>query len=154
MNKTKKYIRSAVVVLLIVIVFLLGFQVYNVVRLSRYDGASMTVVVGSAHAEGVTVEITNHTDEKIQVGNMSTVRLQKRVVGLWIPLWWDFTSGQTQESGPGCDAGATCKQEMLWRGGYGAQGAGHYRVLQKVWADHAPGGRTRKYVISAEFTIP
>lgn len=153
MNNTKRYIRNAVVVFLIVIVFLLGFQVYNGIRLS-YDGASMTVVEGSAHAEGVTVEITNHTDEKIEVGNMSTVRLQKRAVGLWIPLWRDFTAGHTQEGGPCCDAGATCQQKMLWRGGYGEQSVGHYRVLQKVWADHAPGERTRKYVISAEFTIP
>ena len=84
--------KTIIVSLVAALLFLLGFPCCNALRLESYKGVSMTVVAGSAHGEGVTVEIKNHTDDKIEVGNMSSVRLQKRTFGFWLPLWRDFTA--------------------------------------------------------------
>ena len=138
-----------------VILFLLGVQVYHTAFVNRYEGVSMTVVNGSVHKDGVTIEVRNETDGKIIHcgGFTGTARLQKRVLGMWIPLWRDFTAAHTAEGGPICEPGESCQQELCWRGDYGAKGAGHYRVIQGFHDFREPGDYTR-FRLSAEFDIP
>ena len=142
--------------LLAVILFLFGVQLHHAVFVNRYAGVSMTVVEGSAHAEGVTIEVRNETDAKtIHCGGFAGpgIRLHKRVLGVWIPLWRDFTAGHTDEGGPACEPGESCQQELRWRGDYGAKGPGHYRVIQ-VFHDFRQPGDFTKFRLSAEFDIP
>ena len=138
-----------------VVLFLLGVQVHHAALVNRYEDVSMTVVDGSAHGEGVTIEVINVNDAKtIYCGGFSgTARLQKRVLGVWIPLWRDFTAAHTQEGGPRCEAEEPCRQELCWRGEYGRKGAGHYRVIQ-IFHDFRGPGDCTKFRLSAEFDIP
>ena len=141
--------------LLAVLLFLTGVQVHHALFVNRYEWISMAVVDGSAHAEGVTIEVINENDAKtIYCGGFSgTARLQKRVMGAWVPLWRDFTAAHTQEGGPQCEAGEPRRQELRWRGDYGTKGAGHYRVIQVFHDSREPGDYT-KFRLSAEFDIP
>ena len=147
--------RGLLYALLAVILFLTGVQVHHALFVNRYDWISMKVVEGSAHAEGVTIEVLNENDAKtISCGGFSgNARLQKRVLGVWVPLWRDFTTAHTAEGGPKCEAGEPCRQELSWRGDYNVKGTGHYRVTQLFYDFRQPGDFT-KFRLSAEFDIP
>lgn len=147
MNHKRTWIRLFSVLLLLI----LGFNLYYRLRLNRYDGITMTAMDGSSHPEGVSVVLANQTGNDLESGNVHDLRLQRRILGVWFPVWRDFTLGQTREAF-GYAAGASHTIDLEWKYAYGTKSTGNYRVIKEFWVCHAPESRDQ-ILLSAAFSI-
>ena len=146
-----KHKRTLIRVLSALLLLVLGFNLYYCFRLNRYDGVTMAAMNGSAHAEGVSVVLVNQTGNDFESGSPHDLRLQRRILGVWFPVWRDFTLGQTGEAFA-YTAGASHEIDLGWKYAYGAKSAGNYRVIKKFWTCHAPESRDQ-FLLSAAFSI-
>ena len=146
-----KHKRTYIWIFSLLMLLVLGFNFYFHFRLNRFDGVTMVAIDGSAHAEGVSVLLENQTNNDVESGNASILRLQRRILGVWLPVWRDFTVGHTGEAF-GYDADASHKIDLFWKYSYGSKSSGHYRIIKEFWVLHAPGDRD-KFLLSAEFDI-
>lgn len=146
-----KHKRTWMRMLCFLLFLVLGFNLYYCFRLNRYDGVTMTAMDGSAHAEGVSVVLANHTGNDLESGSPHDLRLQRRIFGVWFPVWRDFKLGQTREA-YGYAAGASHEIDLEWKYTYGAKSTGNYRVIKEFWVCHVPEGRDR-FLLSAAFSV-
>ena len=138
-------------IFLVLLILVLGFNLYYYFRLNRYNGVTMIAITGSAYPEGVSVVLTNQTDNDVESGNPNILRLQRRILGIWFPVWRDYTLGQTGEAF-GYTAKDSHEIDLGWKYTYGAKLPGNYRVIKEYWVRYAPGDRD-KFLLSAEFSI-
>jgi len=139
-------------VIIALLILLAGFNLYFHLRLDRQEDVHMAAVEESAHPLGVTVVLCNESDTEVESGNPHIVRLQRKILGLWFPVWRDFTAAYTGEAF-GYSPHAWHEVELGWKGAYGEKGPGTYRVLKRFWTSPAAGER-EIFWLSAEFTIP
>ena len=147
-----KYKRIGIWILAVPAVLLAAFNLYFHLRLDRHEDVHMAAVTETAHSIGVTVVLLNESGEEVESGNAHKVRLQRNLLGVWLPVWRDFTVDYTDEAL--CYAPHTSqKVELSWKGAYGEKGPGTYRLLKEFRMDPAAGTGER-FWLSAEFTIP
>ena len=147
-----KYKRIGFWLLIVLAVLLAAFNLYFHLQLDRHEDVHMAAVTETAHSTGVTVVLLNESGAEVESGNAHQVRLQRNLLGVWLPVRRDFTVGYTEEAL--CYAPHAWQQvELSWKGAYGEQGPGTYRVLKEFRIAPA-AGMGERFWLSAEFTIP
>ena len=132
------------------LLLLAGFNLYYHIRLDRFEGVTMTAADGIARPDGVTVTIANDTTWEF-VSSTYPYRLQVKHLGIWFPLWRDFTAGHKGEAF--CYEPKSVQDiELRWKGDYGTRSPGQYRVLMQLKTPHSVTPQ-KKILLSAEFAI-
>ena len=147
-----KYKKLLIRLFVVFFILIAGYNLYFHFQLNRHENVLMTYVEDTAHSEGVSVILLNNTLDNIYSGAPYILRLQRQVLGVWLPVWPNFTTGYTEELY--CySPNIKYHLDLSWNSLYGAKAPGHYRVIKEFRIKLAPGDY-EKFFLSAAFTIP
>ncbi|MBQ9646839.1 MAG: hypothetical protein IJV43_00575 [Oscillospiraceae bacterium] len=119
-------------------------------------GVTMTLVDGTASANGATVLIVNETDKDIRSERDFFYSLQLRKNGKWYPLRYITEVSTTSEfqANP-YPKGEPHEAAYVWTDYYGTLPAGAYRIVRAFWEPDDPDEPWdgRQFRLAAEFTV-
>lgn len=150
--KYKKLLLRLFPIPLVLIILIVGFNLHFQSHLNRQENVLLTTVEHTANPGSVSVILLNTTLDNIYTGAPHILRLQKQILGIWFPIWRDFSVGYSDELY--CySPNITYRLDLKWTSLYGHKASGHYRVIKKFKINHGQNDY-EDFWVSTEFTIP